>query len=147
MSKTKSGAADVDQNALLASLSADLAQAKIELGSLQKEAEDHEKSFDVRQAADMRAIERWRAASPQRELIWPDHADMVVWLLERLEVADKDIRAIAPFIQAYNAKIETLRAIAQETAACCGKPARMCGHDSARITLKELGIQIKVGGV
>ena len=42
-------------------------------------------TFNLRWDADMRAIKRWQAAGPDRELTWPDHADLVVWLLERLE--------------------------------------------------------------
>ena len=41
--------------------------------------------FDLRWAADMRAIKRWQAAHPGKDLVWPDHADLVVWLLEQLE--------------------------------------------------------------
>lgn len=44
--------------------------------------------FDMRWAADMRAIKRWQAAGTGRELTWPDHADLVVWLLEQLDVVD-----------------------------------------------------------
>jgi hypothetical protein len=40
--------------------------------------------FNLRWEADMRAIKRWQAAHPGNELTWPDHADMVVWLLEQL---------------------------------------------------------------
>ena len=42
-------------------------------------------TFGLRWKADMRAIKRWQAAGPDRELTWPDHADMVVWLLDQLE--------------------------------------------------------------
>ncbi len=42
-------------------------------------------SFDLRWDADMRAIKRWQAAHPGNDLTWPDHADMVVWLLEQIE--------------------------------------------------------------
>ena len=41
--------------------------------------------FDLRWQADMRAIRRWQAAAPGREQTWPDHADLVVWLLEQLD--------------------------------------------------------------
>lgn len=41
-------------------------------------------TFNLRWDADMRAIKRWQAATG-RELVWPDHADLVVWLLEQLE--------------------------------------------------------------
>ena len=42
-------------------------------------------TFDLRWKADMRAIEMWQAAHPDRSEVWPDHADMVVWLLERAD--------------------------------------------------------------
>lgn len=42
-------------------------------------------AFDIRWAADMRAIELWHAAHPGNELVWPDHADLVVWLMEVLD--------------------------------------------------------------
>lgn len=42
-------------------------------------------TFDLRWAADMRAIRRWQEAHPGNELVWPDHADMVVRLLEELD--------------------------------------------------------------
>lgn len=44
-----------------------------------------ESLFDLRWAADMRAIKRWQEGHPERKRIWPDHADLVVWLLERVE--------------------------------------------------------------
>ena len=42
-------------------------------------------TFELRHKADMRAIKRWKDAHPDSEIDWPDHADMVVWLLEQLE--------------------------------------------------------------
>lgn len=57
-----------------------LTEAKevIELGELQR-------TFDLRWKADMRAIKMWQAAHPGNDLVWPDHADLVVWLLEQLD--------------------------------------------------------------
>jgi hypothetical protein len=52
-----------------------------------EQIKDHELSFDLRWKADMRAIKRWQADGEGRELTWPDHADLVVWLLEKLERA------------------------------------------------------------
>jgi hypothetical protein len=49
------------------------------------EIEGQEQSFDLRWNADMRAIKRWQAAHPGKELVWPDHADLVVWLMEQLD--------------------------------------------------------------
>lgn len=45
---------------------------------------EYDASFNVRWEADMRAIKRWQEATG-RKLVWPDHADLVVWLLEQLE--------------------------------------------------------------
>lgn len=42
--------------------------------------QDHE--FDLRWQADRRAIERWRGKHPGKELTWPDHVDLVIWLGE-----------------------------------------------------------------
>ena len=61
------------------------------------------RQFDVRWAADMAAIAYWRAARPDRALIWPDHADLVVWLLSVIEGAP-----VPPNITALLAKQEAL---------------------------------------
>lgn len=45
-----------------------------------------ERTFDLRWKADMRAIKRWRKDDPhRRKLVLPDHADLVVWLMEMLD--------------------------------------------------------------
>jgi hypothetical protein len=41
--------------------------------------------FKLRWDADRRAIKRWQEAAPGRELVWPDHTDLLVWLLDELE--------------------------------------------------------------
>lgn len=43
--------------------------------------------FNLRWEADRRAIKRWQEAAPGRELVWPDHTDLLVWLLDQLEEA------------------------------------------------------------
>jgi hypothetical protein len=40
--------------------------------------------FDVRQAADQMALATWRAAHPGDETPIPEHADLVIWLLDQL---------------------------------------------------------------
>lgn len=49
------------------------------------ECADLQRIFDLRWAADMRAIAFWRADHPGNDLVWPDHVDMVVWLLKELD--------------------------------------------------------------
>lgn len=60
---------------------------------------DQDRSFDLRWNADQRAIKRWQAAAPageDRSLTWPDHADLVVWLLEQRAAGDWRPIAEAP---------------------------------------------------
>lgn len=51
---------------------------------LKAESDDLQQTFDLRWKADMRAIKRWQEAHPGNDLVWPDHADLCVWLLEEL---------------------------------------------------------------
>lgn len=52
---------------------------------IKEELDNLRRTFDIRWKADMRAIKHWQKAHPGKENIWPDHADMVVWLLDQLE--------------------------------------------------------------
>ena len=52
---------------------------------VKKELKDLRDTFDLRWKADQRAIKMWQAAHPAKKNVWPDHADLVVWLLEQLE--------------------------------------------------------------
>lgn len=61
------------------------------LATAEAERDELRATFDMRWKADQRAIARWQAAAPEgedRSKTWPDHADMVVWLLERLDEAE-----------------------------------------------------------
>lgn len=44
--------------------------------------------FTIRWDADMRAIKRWHESGGD-ELTWPDHADLCVWLMERVDSMEK----------------------------------------------------------
>jgi hypothetical protein len=56
--------------------------AERERDELRSTNEGLQLTFDLRWKADQRAIKRWQAAHPGNDLTWPDHADMVVWLME-----------------------------------------------------------------
>lgn len=64
-------------------LSDQLKVAREENERLRAELADHEFGFNLRWKADMRAIKRWQSAGDGRELKWPDHADLCVWLLDQ----------------------------------------------------------------
>lgn len=49
------------------------------------EVEGIQSSCDVRRGADSRAMKLWHKAHPGNERVWPDHADLCVWLMEQLE--------------------------------------------------------------
>lgn len=46
------------------------------------EVEEFQELFDLQWKADQRAIKRWQEAHPGNDLVWPDRADMVVWLMD-----------------------------------------------------------------
>jgi hypothetical protein len=58
--------------------------------------EDLQSALDLRWKADMRAIARWSAATG-KNLTLPDHADLCVWLLNRLMDAAEIMRPFANF--------------------------------------------------
>lgn len=43
-----------------------------------------EATFDLRWKATMRAINRWQQATG-KDMTWPDHADLCVWLLDQID--------------------------------------------------------------
>lgn len=63
------------------------ARDSAELLDVQRERDELQQSFDLHWRATMRAIKRWQEAHPGSDLTWPDHADLVVWLLEQLDAA------------------------------------------------------------
>jgi len=44
-----------------------------------------ERTFEIRWQADQRAIKKWQEAHPGNDLVWPDRADMVQWLLSEMD--------------------------------------------------------------
>jgi hypothetical protein len=62
------------------------------LEALEDRAGELQQVFDLRWSADRRATKRWQEAHPESDLVWPDHADLVLWLMERSERAPSDFR-------------------------------------------------------
>jgi hypothetical protein len=61
-----------------------------ELKRIKEENEEYKESFDLRWKADMRAIKMWQKDNPGNDLVWPDHADLVVWLMGQLKEKRKN---------------------------------------------------------
>jgi hypothetical protein len=53
------------------------------------ELRDMQQLFDLQWEADMRAVKRWREAHPGNDLVLPDRANMVVWLMEQHDARAK----------------------------------------------------------
>lgn len=81
----------------------ELAKAKVDLAEMQA-------TFDLRWNADRRAIERWRAEQPaERELRSPDHADMVVWLMQQFDGLMNDVKRAEEAFEKADVELQTLR--------------------------------------
>lgn len=61
---------------------------KYNLELAQYRIKNQERTFDLRWKADQRAIKMWHEENPNKEYIWPDRADMVVFLLHKLDETD-----------------------------------------------------------
>lgn len=61
-----------------------------------RELAEHEASFDLRWNASQRAIKRWQEAHPGNDLVWPDHADMCVWMLGEIERLRDALESLLP---------------------------------------------------
>jgi hypothetical protein len=64
------------------------AELRDQIRKLREELDDHEKSFSLRWEADMRAIKIWQEKTG-RTMVWPDHTDLLVWLMEQLDDAER----------------------------------------------------------
>lgn len=65
-----------------------------ELLALREERNELQSVFDAQWGADMRAIQRWQIATG-KEGTWPDRANLVVWLLERVEKLEAALKPFA----------------------------------------------------
>jgi len=57
---------------------------KANIEQLVIDAHEDDSSFAIRRDADDRAMQRWQKATG-RSKVWPDHADLCVWLMGKIE--------------------------------------------------------------
>jgi hypothetical protein len=87
-------------------LTIDEAARKIEklesdLAAAKEEAESLQATFDLQWEADQRAIKRWQAAHPGNDLVRPDRANMVVWLMEEHAKDAGDAATLRGFVKTF----------------------------------------------
>lgn len=70
-----------------------LSAARAEIERLQKELAEYDRAFVLRYNADQRAIKRWQG-EPSKELFWPDHTDLCVWLIGEVERLQAEVHAL-----------------------------------------------------
>jgi hypothetical protein len=84
-------------------------------------------TINLRHDADMRAIKQWQEAHPERELVWPDHVDLVVWLMEQIAALTANIENMDKI---YHGTVEALTAWNKELEAdALVKALRLLGED------------------
>lgn len=74
------------------------------LTELQAEVADLESTFELRWSADMRAIKRWQEATGRHDT-WPDHADLCVWLMERIAAIQAAAEPVRESLEHYGPAI------------------------------------------
>lgn len=57
-----------------------------------KELAEYQATFDAQWTAQMRAVERWRAANPGNDLVLPDHEKLITWLLDQIGSMRGDVQ-------------------------------------------------------
>ena len=79
------------------------------VSDLKEEVKDYETSFDLQWKCTQRAIRMWQLAHPDEGLVWPDKANLMVWLMERQDALQsllQDIVDETAHLNAYPADIE-----------------------------------------
>lgn len=61
-----------------------LAEKKQIIRTLRSQIAEFNSSFELRWEADRRAIKMWHAAHIDKTSIWPDQADLCIWLMDRV---------------------------------------------------------------
>lgn len=114
-----------------------------ELQETKDDARDLQRTFDLRWKADRRATKLWQEAHPGNDLVWPDHADMVVWLMEELdkwrepaEVTIRRIRDEWPDLKDIQHEERNICAKCGECYAHDGKFGTTCDRDECKFSTR-----------
>lgn len=81
-----------------------------QLAAAKQENDELRQTFDLQWDANMRGIKAWQAANPGNDLVWPDQAKLVEWLLDRLAEANKEIARLRKIEAAAQPFADALKA-------------------------------------
>lgn len=95
---------------------------------LREELDEIERVFEMQRAAEKRADATWREGHPEREIVLPDRANLVLFLLERLEAFERPAWCCAGCLQIDKGTEEQQKGM---TSPC------ECGGTAVRMTLRE----------
>ena len=76
-----------------------------------------QETFDIRWNADRRAIKRWQAANPGNDLTWPDHVDLVLWLMGQIDLIERQQRVDSALAKQLSESMARNAALTAELAA------------------------------
>jgi len=65
-------------------------KAKAEVARLTAELDEFQALFDLIWKADMRATQMWQDANPGNDLVWPDGANLTLWLMGQVDKAEAE---------------------------------------------------------
>lgn len=85
-----------------------LAELQARVTAAEADRDDVQGVFDRTHAAHMRGIKAWQEANPGNDLVWPDTAKMVEWLLTRAAAAEKAADLSADLMRAAVRERDTL---------------------------------------
>lgn len=76
--------------AMFRTINALTAEYRARIAALEAELAEHVHLFDMRWKAGQRAIKRWQETTG-RGNTWPNHTDLLVYLMEKLEAAEAEL--------------------------------------------------------
>lgn len=104
-----------------------------EIERLQKDNDELQQAFDMRWQATQRAIKVWQTKHPSSDLTWPDHAELIVWLLDEIE--------------SLRAQVATLREALMSTEERCSQWAEIAGKHGAEVYRLKAAIKTQANAV
>jgi hypothetical protein len=73
------------------------------------EVAEHEATSTMRHDADMRGIAMWQAAGEGRECVWPDHGNLVAWLLGQLDESRAEVARLREEVALLERQLKATR--------------------------------------
>lgn len=114
---------------------------KKRIQELEDALREAEESADLRHRADLRAVQMWRAATG-KDLVHPDHADLCLWLMDRLDSQLRFEHGVLAALSVLDGAGEHVQ-YAEVAATCDAAALWACATDYDREHLRRHGVTVK----